>query len=94
MSRGVYHLAQARRDRRPRRKSRLEGKSPRYLLSVLTHMATMADALPKRELQAHGNRALRRAAKRRRYAANTRRLERNGWRAFHEEEKRRARAEA
>lgn len=74
--------------------SSLDGKSPRYLLSVLTHMAHQHGALPKRELGAHGSRALKRAAKRRRYAANTRRLERNGWRAFHEEEKRRARAEA
>lgn len=74
--------------------SALDGQSPRYLLAVLTHMAHQFQGIPKRQNAAHGERGLKRAAKRRRYAANTRRLERNGWRAFHAEEKRRARAEA
>lgn len=72
--------------------SALDGKSPRYLLAVLTHMAHQYDALTKPTRKAHGERALRRAAKRRRYARNTRIGERNGWRHFHEEEKRRASA--
>lgn len=45
-----------------------------------------------RPAPAKGVRALRRRAKRRRYAANTIRGERNGWRAYGEEEKRRAKA--
>lgn len=74
--------------------SALDGKSPRYLLAVLTHMAHQFNAFPKPTRKAHGDRALKRAAKRRRYARNTRIGARNGWRAYHEEEKRRARAEA
>lgn len=96
MSHGVMFYAARRRKRTPR-KSKLDGQPPGYLLAVLTQMGRMADVVNREARKGapkHGDRALKRRAKRRRYAANTRRGELNGWRAFHEEEKRRAGAEA
>lgn len=58
---------------------------PHRVMTVLTMAGVRGSLCPK----SHGPRALRRAAKRARYAANTRRNERNGWRAFHAEAKRR-----
>lgn len=75
--------------------SRLDGKSPRYLLAVLQQMGRMATVVNGQvECKAHGTRALRRDAKRRRYAANGRRAMRQGYRSHGEWMKRQAALEA
>lgn len=73
----------------------LDEMGPRELLAHWTALASIFNATHvKPKPPRKSRRGAKRYAKERRATALTRRLQRNTWRSYYEEEKRRARAEA